>query len=165
MKKTKVLRLLLCGLICLGFYSCTKDKVPLTDENELNKWEFISGTYKVYDINNGSFLYEMTIDHIYNTLDDSDSLKFSNYGNLFSFTKYQSKASNIPNFYINIGSQNPILDKYGKRWHLFQETDFNFNVLNNDTIILKYHRENMLYYISDLVQFYDTTIIEIAVKQ
>jgi hypothetical protein len=145
--------------------NCRKDKVKVPEPIEPTKWEKIAGDYKVYNLNNGSFLYDMSIDHIHDTVNNTDSLFFSNYGDLFYLTKYQSKGSNIPEGYVDIGANNPIIDKFGKRWHLFQATDFSFNVLNNDTIILKYGRRNILYYLADLVPYCDTTIIEIAVKQ
>lgn len=80
-------------------------------------------------------------------------------------TCYQSPWTGIPEGYIEIGSLNQIKDKFGYKWDLSQATNFNFNVLNNDSIRLRYRRVNILYYLSYLVPYCDTTIVEIAVKQ
>jgi hypothetical protein len=145
--------------------ACTKEKVPLPAEPvEPTKWEKIAGDYKVYDTL-GNYLYKMSITHIYNDSNNTDSLHFENYGDLFTMTCYQSPWSGIPEGYIEIGANNPIVDKFENKWALYQATNLDYNVLINDTLKLRYRRVNILYYLEDITPYCDTTIIEIAVKQ
>lgn len=168
MRKNIHIKIVVVTLVAATFIcsmACTKEKVPLPPEPvEPTKWEKIAGNYKVYDTL-GNYLYEMGISHIHNDSNNTDSLHFDNYGNLFNITCYQSPWSGIPEGYIEIGSKNPIEDKYSKRWDLSQATNLDYNVLINDTLKLRYRRVNILYYLEDISPYCDTTIIEIAVKQ
>ena len=149
----------------LGLTSCRKDNVP--EPIPLTKWEKIAGTYKVYDTT-GVFLYEMEIKHNLGVNQFGltvDSLIFKNFDGGFNFSQYQNNASNSPETFMDIGVHNPITDTFGKRWYLFVPTDTNFNTLINDTIILRFEKDNILYYLEDLVPYYSEYIKQIAVKQ
>lgn len=159
--------LIVLPLVAGGLSSCTKDKVPLPPEP--TKWEQISGSYSVYDTN-GVYLYEMQISHhtgIDGNGKQTDSLKFDNFDNDFYFSQFQQSGfSNWPATHIEIGSHNPIKDKAEKRWKLFSgNLDISVNTLVNDTIILKFSKSNILYYISDLTPYKSWEGKQIAVKQ
>lgn len=148
----------LCG-------SCTKDKVPIIEPNEPTKWEKISGNYKVYDTLS-NFLYDMSISHIHNEINNSDSLHYQNLNDNFNFSSLQLNfGSGVSQYFITIGPIDTIYDKNNKKWKLFALADVAFNTLKNDSIKMKYRITNINYYLSELVPYCDTTIIQIAVKQ
>jgi hypothetical protein len=160
--KIYLFKTIVAGCCILG--SCAKDKVPILEIPEPTKWEKISGNYKVYDTN-GVFLYEMSISHAHGNQNNTDSLIFENLDDKFTFTKWQSPWGSKPKYYIVIGDHDPIIDKNNDRWHLFQETDYNYNVLINDTIHLRFWKSNILYYIEDVTPYFEGFSEQIAVKQ
>jgi hypothetical protein len=104
---------------------------------------------------------------------NTDTLCFDNFDNLFDFNKWQSPWGVMPENYLEFGSIDKILyceimiiiDKNNDRWHLFQETDYNYNVLINDTIHLRFWKSNILYYIEDVTPYFEGFSEQIAVKQ
>ena len=147
-------------------FSCRKDKVQEPVVEEPTKWELISGDYKVYDTL-GDYLYDMNIEHFKKTNESGytrDSLKYQNFDGSFDF-KCQQENTAIE-MRIQIGSHNPIQDYSSNRWHLFGvSSEPEFNSFNNDTIILRFNKTNILYYLQDLVPYYECECKQIAVKQ
>jgi hypothetical protein len=158
-KKTAIL----FAVLSIFFVQCTKDKVSISRPTEPTRWEKKAGTYKVYDTN-GVYIYEMKISHLQGNQENTDSLYFENFDDIFSFSYWQSPWS-LSDTYINVGVHNPIMDKYGKRWHLFQETNENYNTLINDTIRLRFWKSNIQYYLTDVTPYFEGFAEQIAVKQ
>lgn len=154
---------LIIAAFSLFFVQCTKDKVSISTPTEATRWEKIAGTYKVFDTN-GVYLYEMNITHIQGNQEHIDSLYFENFDDKFSISNWQSPWP-LSDTYINVGVHDPIIDKHGKRWHLFQETNENYNTLNNDTIRLRFWKSNILYYLTDVTPYFEGYSEQIAVKQ
>ena len=157
---------LLLMLLLVIFISCRKDKVQEPIIEEPTKWELISGDYKVYDTL-GNYLYDMEIEHkvgFYENGNQIDSLIYTNFDDLFNFSQKQN--SDDLEDPIKMGSHNPIKDYSNNRWHLFGVLSKpEFNNFNNDTIILKFNKTNILYYLQDLVPYYECDCKQIAVKQ
>jgi hypothetical protein len=142
---------------------CKKDKVPIPVPVEPTKWELIEGEYKVYDTL-GTFLYNMNIVHIYNELDDLDSLRFENFDGEFEFTTKQENFSNYP-MYTAIGGGDTLYDSQMNRWKLYAGVSDDYNQLINDTIKLRFQKTNINYWIEDVVPYYACACKQIAVKQ
>jgi len=149
--------------------SCRKDKVQEPVVEELTKWELIFGDYKVYDTL-GEYLYDMEIEHIIGEDENgnrTDSLRFINFDDRFQFTHKQSNA-NVSNYhknYFHLGSYDPILDNQGYRWFFSGLTNESYNALINDTIKLRFKKDNIQYYLSDITSYFTCICKQIAVKQ
>jgi hypothetical protein len=161
-------------LIYLIFYcflglvvSCTKDKTPQPPiPEEPTKWDKIAGNYKVYDTL-GSYLYEMEIIHTYNDVFKIDTLIYLNLNNQFNlFSRQYYNPPNADPFYIRIGPEDTVSDKYNKRWQLitYGQSD-GCNIWKNDTIKMKFGQTNIKYWIEDAAPYLDTVITQVAVKQ
>jgi len=161
----KLLLLSILGFVLL--ISCKKDKVPVPVVEEPSKWELIAGDYKVYDTL-GTYLYDMKIVHVSNAADEyDDSLRFENFDGEFTFSQKQSNGTinNYPEFTFDIGIHNPVYDNMSKRWRIFGLTNEVNNALVNDTINLRFEKNNINYYIEDLTPFFQCDCIQVAVKQ
>jgi hypothetical protein len=149
--------------------ACKKDKVPVVHPVQPTKWEQISGSYKVYDTL-GVYLYDMSIDH-FSGLDTNgqikDSLHFVNFDGEFDLKAGQSNAviANWPRNYFHLDSYTAIRDNANDRWDLMGLTNSIYNSLVNDTIKLRFGRNNIHYYIEDVRSYFDCTCYQIAVKQ
>ncbi|MFT5778163.1 MAG: hypothetical protein ACI837_001119 [Crocinitomicaceae bacterium] len=161
--KMKCITLIIFSVILL--LACKKDKVPVIQPVEPTKWELIEGEYKVYDTL-GTFLYNMNIVHIYNELDDLDSLRFENFDGEFTFTALQTSFSNDPETLIRIGYHDLLFDSILNRWKLLYAVDEIYNnVLYNDTIKMNFGKTNINYWILDGVPYFACDCKQIAVKQ
>lgn len=161
--QNKSLMMLVCIAGIALLFGCDKDKTPSTETPEPTKWEQIAGHYKVYDTT-GVYLYEMDLIHIYNPVNNRDSIRFENFDGEFNFTTQQEEFSNYP-MYVAIGIQNGILDSNNKRWKLGGSAYTYYNSFHNDTIPLKFQKTNINYYIEDVVPYYSCNCKQIAVKQ
>ena len=144
--------------------SCTKDKVSLPPEP--TKWEKIAGNYKVYDTL-GMYLYDMELVHTYNVALNEDTLIYFNLHNQFNlFSRQPFIPPSSDPFRVKIGPEDPISDKYNKRWQLitYGQSD-GCNIWKNDTIIMKFGLTNIKYWIEDATPYLDTIIKQVAVKQ
>ncbi len=130
------------------------------------KWDFIAGTYKVYDTT-GVYLYEMQLSHKIGYDEwgkEEDSLVFQNFDGEFDFTIKQVNFSNIP-MYIRIGSHDTLYDSQSKRWKIHSGISEVYNNFKNDSIRLFFQKTNINYYLSDLTPYYSCNCKQIAVKQ
>jgi|GEM_PF-1485422 len=167
--KTKHQIILLLGLCLILMTSCKKDELILPKPNMITKWQKITGHYKVYDTL-GVFMYEMDIYHSDTLLENKykvDSLTFINFDGQFSFSTVQSSitVSNYPNM-LQLGMHYPLLDTNNKRFRIFGYGPQNgYNNIKNDTIIFYFEKQNILYYLHDLVPYYYCNCKHVAVKQ
>ena len=161
--------------ISLLLLNCKKEKVPsptTVDTPKPSKWEMIPGKYKVYDTLN-NFLYEMEITHL--TGKDSlgkttDSLHFENFDGNFNITADNTIANGQPSVgqpenYFYIGDYLPLVDKNNKRWRILSQTSPDYNALVEDTIKLRFHKCNIIYYLDDCTPYFCETVYQIAVKE
>ena len=160
----RILSVLVAVLFVLS--ACKKDKVPVPVVEEPTLWEQAEGLYKVYDTM-GNYIYDMQIDHWQLTNDFGvlvDSLLFTNFDSSFVFSTQQGVHSNP--FVLDISAPEPIEDQYGSSWQCYGiSPDEKDNSLINDTLWLRFKRNNLAYYISDLVPYYSCECWQIAVKQ
>ena len=96
------------------FGGCKKDKVPIVKPIELTKWEKLSGNYKVYDTL-GIYLYDMSIAHIYNNLNNADSLYFQNLDDNFNFGRQQPYSIAMYNNFFQFGHHELLFDNQNNR--------------------------------------------------
>lgn len=146
--------------------SCKAEKVkPTESTKEGSKFDRIKGDYKVYDTL-GSYLYELKIEHRYGKDSEGytkDSLVFINTDNQFNTIRSQSNANitNWPKDYLTLGSADPIFDTNNRKIALYGYQ----TALINDTIVLEFRKDNIKYYISQMVPYYYQKCKHIAVKQ
>lgn len=171
MKHSKVNHVLILFLVVLLFVACRKDKVQEPVIEEPTKWELISGDYKVYDTL-GDYLFDMDIEHFQkeDTVSDDirDYFRFINFDGQFTFEAKQLPLnvtiSGSKN-YLRIGSHDTLYGQNANRWKIISGIYEEFNKFNNDTIIFRYTKTNINYYLQDLVPYYECNCKQIAVKQ
>ncbi|MNJ91895.1 hypothetical protein D3C87_95500 [compost metagenome] len=145
------------------FFACTKEKTPIPVTPEPTKWEKIAGHYKVYDTI-GIYLYDMNLVHTRNEATNRDSIRFENFDREFTFTAQQIESSNLP-MYVRIGGGDPLYDSNNKRWKISAGISDYYNNWKNDTILLRFQKTNIAYWITDAVPYYACDYKQIAVKQ
>lgn len=146
--------------------ACKKKELPIIHTPEaVSKFDVIPGKYKVYDTL-GSFLYDMEIK--YKAGDSTsnsyrDSLMFLNMDGQYNYTYRQSNANitNLPKYYFHLGIFDPLVDTLGNRTFFFGISA----ALINDTIEMKFQKNNIKYYLHDAVPYYACDCKQIAVKQ
>jgi hypothetical protein len=163
----KILILMFLLVIALG--SCKKDRTPEpVAQSEPTKWERLSGDYKVYDTL-GAFLYDLHISHSEGVSENgnpTDSLRFANYDGQFNFTVWQGGFfTDVPSTYLSIGSHNALRDSVHKRWNIYGPTNYEFNYLEDDTLVLVFDKNNIQYYLEDITPYYHCLCKQMAVKQ
>lgn len=161
---------IVASLFVVVIFSCRKDKVQEPVVEDPTKWELISGDYMVYDTL-GAYLYDMRIDHFLD-VDSSDGdkhnyFRFDNFDGQFTFEQKQISESILSEPYINIGYHDTLYDDDGNRWKLTFASGISddYNYLREDTILLRFDKTNINYYLQDLVPYYECECKQIAVKQ
>jgi len=96
-----------------------------------------------------------------------DSLKLTNYGDLFDFN-VQYTLSNIDSF-LNVGIVDPVVDHSGHRWKLSYNGNpnppDNYNVIYNDSIKIRFKLSNNSYYQQDGAPLvFDTILTHVGVR-
>lgn len=163
----RIIRITTISLFVLLIFSCKKKLINHVDLNilEPSRWEIIPGKYKVFDTL-GGYLYDMEIiykagDSIGNSF--RDSLQFINMDGQYNFTYRQSNTvpNNYPKYYFSLGVFDPLIDTLGNRTFFFGISA----ALINDTIEMKFQKNNIKYYLHDAVPYYACDCKQIAVKQ
>lgn len=153
-------------LLSLSIHSCKPEKVKPTEPiQEGSKFDRIKGDYKVYDTL-GSYLYELKIEHRYGKNSQGyikDSFVFVNLDNQFNLKYFQSSANNLnwPKDYLDLGSYDPIFDAENRKIAFWGYQ----TALINDTIVLEFTKDNIRYYLTQMVPYYYQKCKHIAVKQ
>ena len=153
-------------LLSLSIQSCKPEKVKPTEPvKEPSKFELIPGRYKIYDTV-GTYLYEMEIQYKKGYTTNgivSDSFTYINLDNRYNFTVYQSTANviNLPKYYFDLWTFDPLIDHDGHRTFFF---GLNCHY-SNDSIYMNFEKNNVKYYLSDMVPYYRYDSKQIGVKQ
>ena len=146
--------------------SCKPEKVKPTEPvKEPSKFELIPGKYNVYDTV-GIFLYEMEIKHKNGVAENgivTDSFTFINLDGQFNYTYYQTNLEppSWPKNFFELGSFDPIIDSNGKRTYFSSY----MNNYRNDSIFMHFEKNNIRYYIPEMVPYKRVICKHIGVKQ
>lgn len=146
--------------------SCKPEQVkPTESTKEVSKYDLIPGNYKMYDTL-GNYLYDLNIKHFREkstNLIPRDSLLFTNFDGKYSFKTLQNTGSpaNEPNYSFRLGVHDSLRDNAGKRTLIFGISA----VYSNDSIYIHFERDNMKYYLADMVPYNSCDCQQIGVKQ
>ena len=153
-------------LVFLMVLSCKPEKVkPTEPTKEVSKYDLIPGNYKMYDTL-GNFLYEMNIKYIREVTTNKvprDTLVFTNFDGKYTFRALQSSgtSANMPKYSFGLGVHDSVRDSAGKRVFIFGHSA----EYRNDSIFLQFERDNIRYYIPDMVPYDRCECKQIGVKQ
>jgi len=157
------LELLACiSALVLLSASCNDEGTPLPPDPR----DKLTGIFEMTKLENGQ-TYTMKVEKVGELCNNCDSLKYTNYGDLFDFTKKRSVTD--VDSQLQIGIINPALDKYGYRWKLSYDGSpyppYNYNVVYGDSIKIRYRLSNILYYQEDGVPLItDTFLTHVGVR-
>jgi hypothetical protein len=130
------------------------------------KWLKMSGNYKVYD-SLGVYVYDLHVNHYLKGYVDDQVVNYMQLGNLdgdFDFIVQQTKTENPNVLFIN--APNSAMDPQGHGWNLTGiYEDYWDNGYRNDTIFLRFNRNNAACYQQENVPFVSRNCRQIAVKQ
>lgn len=126
----------------------------------------LTGIFEMRKLENGQ-TYLMKVETVGPLCNNScDSLKYTNYGDLFNFTQVRT-LSNIDSM-LYIGIINPLIDKSGYRWKVSSNGNpyppFLHNVIYNDSIKITFKMSNIQYYVADGIPFQDTVFTHVGVR-
>jgi len=157
------LELLACiSALVLLSASCNDEGTPLPPDPR----DKLTGVFEMTKLENGQ-TYTMKVEKIGELCNNfCDSLKYTNYGDLFDFTHVRTPA-NVDSF-LYIGIVDPVIDKYGRRWKLSgtgnPNPPYNYNIIDNDSITIRFKMSNYNYYQQDGVPFWDTIFTHAGVR-
>jgi hypothetical protein len=125
----------------------------------------LTGIFEMTKLENGQ-VYLMKVEKMGELCNWCDSLRYTNYGDMFNFENIR-----IPylywNNYLNIGIHSPITDKYGRRWQLscdgYNLPPDNYNMILNDSLKIRFKISNVQYYLEDGVpRVFDSVITHVG---
>ena len=157
------LELLACiSALVLLSASCNDEGTPLPPDPR----DKLTGVFEMTKLENGQ-TYTMKVKKVGELCNNfCDSLKYTNYGDLFSFTKVRTPSSF--DTLLNIGITNPAVDKNSNRWilspHGNANPPYNHNVIYNDSIKITFKISNVQYYQEDGIPFWDTVFTHVGVR-
>jgi len=158
------LELLACiSALVLFSASCNDEGTPLPPDPR----DKLTGIFEMTKLENGQ-TYTMKVEKVGELCNNfCDSLKYTNYGDLFNFTYVRTPSTVDSILYVGIIS--PMVDKYGQRWkfstHGNANPPYNHNLIYSDSIKITFKLSNMLYYQEDGVPMvFDTTITHVGVR-
>ena len=165
-------------ILLIFFLACSKEKEVIPNEPPIipEKWEKYVGNYKVYDTI-GNYMYDMSINHYtgisVTSGNEIDSLLIQNFADTFDIRfQYMQNFIYNPNLqeYLHIGSNDSVVDYNNKTWFvggLIDDTNTiaKENSLINDTMIMYFKLDNILYYIPQAQPYFYCECKHVAVKQ
>jgi len=160
MKMTRPWPIVIAGVLMLP--ACRKDDAnePTIPVSVDGRDRFV-GTYRVYDTT-GVYLYEMTVSKFGS--DGRDSLLLTNYADTFNLKILHEGYWDQDHW--DIGVFFPATDHAGHSWALSDAAAIDgSNVLQNDTVPLKFTMDNIAFYWQEGVPYYSCVCRQIAVKQ
>ncbi len=148
--------------LALQLSGCKKDEeCPEPEPVALDGRDKFLGTYTVYDTLS-TYLYTFTISAFGSG--GGDSLLLSNYADTFDLRVLHQAYWTTS--YLSLGANFPAFDQAGHRWALFGASiEDGSNVLNNDTIRLRFTQDNIAFYFEDGVDYFSCDCHQIAVKR
>lgn len=160
MKNIKTYLVLFIGIVSLSS-SCNEEPPPVYDPRDK-----LTGIFEMRKLEDGQ-TYIMKVEKAGVLCTNCDSLKYSNYGDLFYFTKLRTITD--VDSQIQVGIINPISDKFGKRWKLSYDGNpyppYNYNVRYGDSLKIRFKLSNYFYYQEDGVPLvFDTILTHVGVK-
>jgi len=158
----------------LGLLACISAMVLLSascnDEGTLppppDPRDKLTGVFEMTKLENGQ-IYLMKVEKVGELCNNfCDSLKYTNYGDLFSFTHV--RAPSAVDSFLYIGVVDPATDKFNRRWKLTTNGNpnppYNYNVICGDSITIRFKMSNIYYYQEDGVPFWDTVFTHVGVR-
>lgn len=160
MKNLKTYLLLFIGIISLSS-SCNEEPPTVYDPRDK-----LTGIFEMRKLEDGQ-TYTMKVEKVGELCVNCDSLKFTNYGNLFDIL-IKRNITDVDSE-LSVGIINPALDKYNKRWKLSNDgivyPPYNYNVRYGDSLKIRFKLSNYLYYQEDGVPLvFDTILTHVGVK-
>lgn len=145
------------GLIFLFSCSDTQDPPPPPPPDPRDE---LTGIFEMTKLENGQ-VYLMKVEKMDTLCNGCDSLRYTNYGDMFHFENLRYPYI-MPNF-LDIGILSPITDKYGRRWQLSRNGSpyppYNYNMIINDSLTIRFKLSNYSYYQEDGVPLIFDTIL------
>lgn len=160
MKNLKTYLLLLIGIISMSSSCHEEDPLPPDPRDKL------TGVFEMRKLENGQ-TYTMKVEKAGVPCNFCDSLKYTNYGDLFTFIKLRTPNSN--DSLLDIGIVDPALDKFNHRWKLSRYGNstppYNNNIRYGDSLKISFKLSNYYYYQEDGVPLvFDTILTHVGVK-
>jgi len=157
------LELLACiSALVLLSASCNDESTPPPPDPR----DKLTGVFEMTKLENGQ-VYEMKIEKVGELCNNCDSLKYTNYGDLFHFIK--KRAITDVDSQLQIGIINPLIDKNGKQWQISYDGSpyppYNNNVVYRDSIKIRFILNNYPYYQQDGVPLvFDSVITHVGIR-
>ncbi len=154
---------IIVGMISLGIVSCKED--PQEPPPPPDPRDELTGIFEMTKLENGQ-VYLMKVEKMGELCNGCDSLRYTNYGDMFYFENIRTPYLYWNN-YLNIGILYPITDKYGRRWQLSNDGNpyepYNFNRVVNDSLKIRFKISNVQYYLEDGVpRVFDSVITHVG---
>jgi len=148
------------GLMCL--FSCKDPQEPLPPPDPRDE---LTGIFEMTKLENGE-VYFMKVEKMDTLCNWCDSLRYTNYGDMFHFENLRYPYLWWNN-YLDIGILSPITDKYGRRWQLSRNgspyAPYNYNMIINDSLTIRFQISNVQYYLEDGVpRVFDSVITHVG---
>lgn len=165
MKSSKLLILLGIGFWIVITTACSEE--PQTPNQPTDPRDLYAGVYEMKKPGS-DLVYLMKIEKIGQQCNGCDSLRFINYGDLFTFRNVRYAYAHLPG-YIDINVIDPLTDKFGRRWKVTgvgnPNPPHNINVAVNDTLIIQFKLNNSAYFAEDGVpEVVDSIITHTGVR-
>jgi hypothetical protein len=111
-------------------------------------------------------VYYMKVEKMGDLCNNCDSLKYTNYGDMFYFENIRYPYLYWNN-YLDIGILSPLTDKNGKRWQVSGNGSpyppGNYNMIINDSLTIRFDISNVQYYIEDGAPYvFDSVITHVG---
>jgi len=163
LRPAKLFIILLWLAFAFAFAGCRRDEADdtSTPSTPVDGRDRFIGTYQVFDTL-GVYLYEMQVSKF--GTGGRDSLLLTNYADTFDLRILHE--SYWDQDYWDVGVFFPAADHAGYSWALSDAPAFDgSNVLQNDTIPLKFTMDNIAFYWTEGVPYFSCVCKQIAVKQ
>gem|GEM_PF-1154013 len=163
MKKPGLGLLACISAVVLLSASCNDEGTPPPPDPR----DKLTGIFEMTKLENGQ-TYTMKVEKVGELCNNfCDSLKYTNYGDLFDFQLVRSPNAN--DSLLDIGLVNPAVDKFGYKWQISRDgissPPDNYNVIFSDSIKIRFILNNYNYYQADGVPLvFDSVVTHVGVR-